>query len=401
MRVVSRQRFLLCAHAFALSVVVVLNGCSQMTSVALNRSGMKYFEDGYYDQARAEFARAVAENPQNATYMSNLAHATEKSGDLAAAEQIYQYALNADPGHQPAYHGLADLLVTQGRNGEAAQILQRWAATEPYRAEPHVEMAWLQRQLGDPVAASQSLQQALNVNPAAPNALTHLGQYYEDMGQKQTALNLYQQSVQTDWNQPQVHNRISALGGKPSGGIGLGGPGSLFSGMAGPNRLTPTIGGSQFAHIPSFGPQMAQTPSPPATQPSFAGAAPQFGQPNPSVLPSIPTFAPSSPNGVSSSQAWQASPQHYPVASQPSYPMNYSANYAPGQMTPQSFPAMQPTRPQYANTPLAQSVTGMNSVRPTQAPAAPVSVGIPGNPGNGQAPSSQFDTAGVPILEAF
>ena len=198
------------------SLLVVLTacaGCNVMTGAAMNRSGMAWFKKSYYEQARADFARAVIENPYNADYMANLARATEKSGNPASAEQVYRYALNVNPGHQPSYHGLAMLMKQQNRTAEAANLIQAWVATQPYRVEPHIEMAWLQRELGNPDGAGHALGQALQTNPVDTQALAHLGQYYEDTGQPHMALQLYQRSLQGNWHQPEVHSRVAVIRG--------------------------------------------------------------------------------------------------------------------------------------------------------------------------------------------
>lgn len=188
-----------------------LCGCYNMNGYMLNASGMNLYERGNYALAAQDFQTAVANNPQNPDYVSNLAKARMKLGDAAGAEQLFRQALTTNPGHQPSYHGLAELMLAQGRGPEAGQMLQTWAATQPYVAESHVELAWLQRELGQHQQAAQSLQQALQANPNHPTALAHLGQYYQDQGQPQQAVAMYQRSLQADWDQPHVHNRLASV----------------------------------------------------------------------------------------------------------------------------------------------------------------------------------------------
>ena len=88
-------------------------------------------------------------------------------------------------------------------------MLNTWAATQPYIAESHVELAWLQREMGQPDAAAQSLQQALQVNPNHATALAHLGQYHQDSGNSTEAVAMYQRALQANWNQPEVHSKLA------------------------------------------------------------------------------------------------------------------------------------------------------------------------------------------------
>lgn len=187
------------------------SGCYNMNGYMLNASGMNLYERGNYALAAQDFQTAVANNPQNPDYVSNLAKARMKLGDANGAEQLFRQALVTNPGHQPSYHGLAELMLAQGRSQEASQMLQTWSATQPYVAESHVEMAWLQKELGQHEAAAQSLQQALQANPNHPTALAHLGQFYQDQGQPEQAVAMYQRSLQADWDQPHVHNRLASV----------------------------------------------------------------------------------------------------------------------------------------------------------------------------------------------
>lgn len=191
--------------------VLCFSGCYNMNGYMLNASGMNLYERGNYALAAQDFQTAVANNPQNPDYVSNLAKARMKLGDATGSEQLFRQALTTNPGHQPSYHGLSELMLAQGRSQEATQMLQSWSATQPYVAESHVEMAWLQRELGQHDAAAQSLQAALQANPNHPTALAHLGQHYHDQGQPQQAVAMYQRSLQADWDQPHVHNRLAAV----------------------------------------------------------------------------------------------------------------------------------------------------------------------------------------------
>ncbi len=187
-----------------------LSGCHSMNGFVMNSSGQSYYEQGNYPAAASEFQQAMLSDPTNPDYMANLAKARSRMGDVAGSEQLYRQALMASPSHQPSYHGLAELMVAQGRGQEASAMLTTWAATQPYVAESHLELGWLQRQLGEHDMAAQSLQKALQVNPGHATALAHLGQYHQDMGRHDQAVAMYQQSLQADWNQPEVHSRLSA-----------------------------------------------------------------------------------------------------------------------------------------------------------------------------------------------
>jgi hypothetical protein len=75
--------------------------------------------------------------------------------------------------------------------------------------------------MGNRAAAEQNLRQALQIKPNHPTALAHLGQLYHETGQPEMAANMYQQSLVTRWNQPQVHSRLSTITGSTSAAINM------------------------------------------------------------------------------------------------------------------------------------------------------------------------------------
>ncbi|MFN0195239.1 MAG: tetratricopeptide repeat protein [Planctomycetaceae bacterium] len=266
-------------------MLLMLSGCSRSTGYLMNQSGTAYFERGQYAFARGDFERAVADQPDNADYIHNLAAAKKKQGDLAGAEQAYRRALWVDPSHQPSYHSLAQLYVEQNRDGEALALVQEWTDIEPFSAEPHVETAWLQREMGNPAAAEQALQQALRVDPKHPKALAHLGQVYQDSGQSERAALLYQQSLAQRWYQPEVQSRLVTLQGNGNYPVN----GGTTTTAYGPNYGTGTAYNASPWLPPA--PAMATAPGYPTTSYQMQ---PYAAQPYPTMVYSTqpqPTMA--------------------------------------------------------------------------------------------------------------
>ena len=254
-RPLSRSLQIVCGSWLALT----LTGCSLMTSHVMNESGIANYNQGNYAKARDEFQKAVADNPQNADFISNLAAAMRKQGDAPNAEWTYKHALNIDPTHQPSYHGLAEMLVDQNRHAEANELLTAWANTQPNEASAHVEVAWLQRELGNHAGAETSLRRALTTDPNHPVALAHLGQLYQELGQPTQAVALYQRSLRSDWQQPQVKSRLATLQKNSTPGL----PATAMA-MAPPQqammaaRVSPY--GPQWKNAMAPGPMIAQQP---------------------------------------------------------------------------------------------------------------------------------------------
>jgi tetratricopeptide (TPR) repeat protein len=150
-----------------------------------------------------------------------MAMAMQKQGDVGSAEQVLRHNLTIDPMHQPTYHALSQILISQQRTAEAEALLVGWQESQPYVPEAYIEHAWLQHETGNKAEAEQTLQQALQVKPNHPVALSNLGQLYHEMGQADQAASYYQRSLLVRWNQPEVHSRLASLTGSTSAAVNL------------------------------------------------------------------------------------------------------------------------------------------------------------------------------------
>jgi Tfp pilus assembly protein PilF len=252
---------------------------------------MSYYENGNYDAAAREFQVAMMNDPKNPDFHANFAKSRQKMGDLAGAEHHFRQALTIARDHQPSYHGLAEVFLAQGRGQEAQEMLTTWAATQPYQPDAHVELAWLQQEMGDPNAAAQSLQKALQINPNHSTALAHLGQQYEDMGRPDQAVELYQNSLRSDWNQPDVHSRLAAASQKagPSSAMAATAMGRgvhPYSVARQPSLMGPPSAGSQMAQM-----QIAQN------QMAMAGYGNRMNQAGPGQMAMNPMMMPGAMSG--------------------------------------------------------------------------------------------------------
>jgi len=204
-----RRPFILCALT---GMSLLMSGCGRMNAFVMNDLGHRNYKAGNYSAAQRYFQMASFDNPDSADYIHNLATAMRKQGQNAQAETLFRQAINKDPMHQPSYHGLASVLKDQGRAPEAKDVLAMWAETQPYIAEPQIELAWLNRETGNLGESEENLRQALKIEPTNSTALAHLGQVYQDQGRGNEALAMYRRSLYQNWYQPQVQSRVATLG---------------------------------------------------------------------------------------------------------------------------------------------------------------------------------------------
>lgn len=307
----------------AIAGCALLAGCNPMAAYTNNQTGKALYRAGRYAEARDEFRRAAADSPRNPDYVHNFATASRRSGDVVSAEQAYKTALSLDPAHQPSYHGLAVTLKDTGRTAEAHSLLSSWVATQPYSEKPHIEMAWLQREMGDHTGAERSLAQALQIRPGHPLALANLGQIYEETGRPQLAVAAYQRSLASDWNQAPVTSRLARL--KTTTGataVALGPPVPVVATVPGVPVTTTLPPTNTVAEGPTLVPPYRQPNGSMATRPfrptPTQGMANYPFQPTPNHGMAHAPFQPAPNYGMS--QAPFQPNANYPLASQPFQP---------------------------------------------------------------------------------
>jgi tetratricopeptide (TPR) repeat protein len=189
-----------------------------MNSQALNAEGVRLYQLGNYQQAAAEFERAIATDPKSGTGYYNLAAALHKTGKLAGnqqqlaqAERLYNQCLEYDPNNAECYRGLAVLLAETGRKDAAFRLLEGWAGRSPQLADPRIELARLLEESSKPDQATARLVEALAIDPHNARALSALGRLREASGDRAQALANYQRSLAINRFQPEVEARVAAL----------------------------------------------------------------------------------------------------------------------------------------------------------------------------------------------
>lgn len=391
----------------AVAAASTTSGCFSSSGYVMNSSGQNYYQQGNYQAAASEFERAMINNPSNPDYIANLAKARAKTGDAAASEQLYRQALTIAPSHQPSYHGLAELMVSQGRTQEASSMLNTWAATQPYVAESHLELAWLQRQTGNQTGAVQSLQKALEVNPAHSTALAHLGQHYQDMGRPDQAVTLYQQSLRADWNQPEVHSRLASAaqatgGAHPMAATAMARGVHPYEMARQQSVFGPPSQGAQMAQLQMQQMQMAQasTSGYPVMTTAFPGMTTAQQSPFPASTPVTTAGFQSSPSGLPTTAQMEA--QLNAGLSQPGGQPTRQGDWT---VVPGSYKVIDSGMPQNAGTVAAAATGGRNMMPTPDAHFSAAGQGTPtvsvSAPSNTSPFSVTSSASEPPVLDAF
>lgn len=222
-------------YAVLVGLACLTAGCTQTRTA----DGLRYFEQGRYDQAVISFQSALAAEPNNPDSYYNMAATyhqsaviSGKTGQIAVAQQqydeaekYYRLALSKNPNHTSSYRGLAVQYMERQQPDAAFNLLIGWVQSNPTSSDAKIELARLYQEWSqvcltmgrsEDAASCQDmtakmLQQTLLADPANFRALRAQGYLKEQSGDIVGAISDYRLSVQSNPNQQDLTDRINAL----------------------------------------------------------------------------------------------------------------------------------------------------------------------------------------------
>jgi len=196
---------------------------------ALHLLGVIAYQVQKYALANELISRAIAINPGDAAYRSNLGNALRESGQPEAAVEQYRQALALQPGYAEthnnlgnalqalsqfdaaiasyrhaiachasypeAYNNLGQALFCLGRFDEAIAAYQQAIALNPNYPEPHNNLGNTLKTIGRFELAVEHYRCAIALRPAYAEAYNNLGWTLHDMGILDAAVEHYQQAL--------------------------------------------------------------------------------------------------------------------------------------------------------------------------------------------------------------
>ncbi len=219
--------------------------------------GSLYYQRGYFEQARASFERALADDPESAEALYGLGSSMLELSNVTGARQNFERATKAKAGYPDtlpnAWNNLGLLATREGRMEDAVGYFQRaleinpnhlvaldnlgnayrrlrlWADAQrvfqhtveiaPEDAEGHYGLGMVYAQNGDSDVALRELQKALAIRPDYPEALNNLGVLFLNLHRVDDAIRTFQSCIQVApaFNQSYLNlAKVYALEGKSS-----------------------------------------------------------------------------------------------------------------------------------------------------------------------------------------
>lgn len=137
--------------------------------------GIALLAQGRLEEARAEFARVIAQEPEHAEAHYRLGYVLSLQGRLEEASACCERALALDPAHVDALCNKGFILIQQGRVEEAMAGYRRALEIQPDHVKAQYNLAVLLLRQGRADEAAAGLRRALEREPGFAEAHYQLG----------------------------------------------------------------------------------------------------------------------------------------------------------------------------------------------------------------------------------
>jgi Flp pilus assembly protein TadD len=134
-----------------------------------------------------------------------------KSGDVRAAESLYQIGERSFPASDHWVKGLARVYLQSGEPEELAPVLRRWSQREPHNVGIHKKLAQLALGQRDFAAAAASATQALRIDVQDAEVHALLATALTGQEKPAAAIDEYEVAIRLDSQQPDCYVGLAKL----------------------------------------------------------------------------------------------------------------------------------------------------------------------------------------------
>jgi len=160
-------------------------------------SGTQKFVNSWYEQAIADFQRALELDPNYSAASHYQARAYEHLGQAELALAAYSQALRADPGNYRFYRDLGNFYIQRDQYNQSLEPLRKAVALAPDEPDARYYLAGAYMSLGQFQAAETELRIALSFGETV-NVLDTLGTTLMYEGHEEDAIPFYKRTLVID-----------------------------------------------------------------------------------------------------------------------------------------------------------------------------------------------------------
>jgi len=159
------RRHAVAVLAAALAITVAPSAFASVASELAFHRGVVAFGEERWDDARAEFDKVVAEDPQDTAALQYLGLIAQETGDYAGAVAAYDRALAVDPSDVDVKVDRASALLELGKPDEAKSALEEVIAESPDHPRANLFLGIANYRTGEYQDAIDRLDRAKELDP--------------------------------------------------------------------------------------------------------------------------------------------------------------------------------------------------------------------------------------------
>jgi tetratricopeptide (TPR) repeat protein len=212
----------------ALAACMAIGGCTRARQDLQSSQAVKHYvkgqmlaDEGDYEAALAELARAARMDPNLSVAHAAIGDIHRNRGDYSLARNSYETACQTNPyAFRPHYNlGVIyqTLAVAAKKASEVTDLLRRAThvylravALEPEDFDAHLNLSACYFSMGKLPLAEKYCKAAIALNPKRPEAYSNLGIIYDSQGQSYQAIKAYRDSLELDVHQPKLLLNLGA-----------------------------------------------------------------------------------------------------------------------------------------------------------------------------------------------
>ena len=190
-------------------VTKALKACQRasVNGVGHDCLGTVYTGTGRYNEATAEFERALQADATNDDAYRGLASAYEGMGKMADAEETYRRAIRVRPEYWASYNWLGGFMYRQARYEEAAKMFAQVTALAPDNFNGYSNLGGVYIALGRYADAISLFERSVSIRPSQ-SACSNLGTAYFYLRRFPEASRAYEQALKFDERQRSVWGNL-------------------------------------------------------------------------------------------------------------------------------------------------------------------------------------------------
>jgi len=166
---------------------------------------------GHDVRAERHLDRALELQPDYAEALDGKGRVLFHRGEVPAAEMAFRQAVAAKPSYAESWNHLGFVIERQGRLDEAAAACRKAISLDGELAEAHNNLGIILAQQQDLREAIGALSQAVALSPDYLDAWVNLGRVLQELGQEDEARRVWRRVLQLDPAHPEARSHLRTL----------------------------------------------------------------------------------------------------------------------------------------------------------------------------------------------